>query len=198
MTPDDGTSYTLLSRAIDLNDQTAWNELHNRYEKFIYYILREINVPDNDLGDLCQQVMVNLMKSLKSYDRSKAKFRTWMKRIIKNIAYMHYRKVYAHNNKIDALTAEQENNQHIIESEFEKLIDEEWENYITTLAMDKIQSTYKGKGIEVFQRTLAGESASKISEDLNIAETTVYTLRQRVKKSLLQEIRHLIQELEGE
>ena len=198
MTPDDGTSYTLLSRAIDLNDQSAWNELHSRYEKFIYYILREINVPDNDLDDLCQQVMVNLMKSLKSYDRSKAKFRTWMKRIIKNIAYMHYRKVYAHNNKIDALTAEQSSNQHVIESEFEKLIDEEWENYITTLAMDKIQSTYKGNGIEVFQRTLAGESVAQISEDLSIAETTVYTLRQRVKKSLLQEIRHLIQELEGE
>ena len=64
--------------------------------------------------------------------------------------------------------------------------------------MDKIQSTYKGNGIEVFQRTLAGESVAQISEDLSIAETTVYTLRQRVKKSLLQEIRHLIQELEGE
>lgn len=48
-------AYTLLERAVDLDDEVAWQELIAQYRRFIPYVLRGMGVP---VDDLPQQILV--------------------------------------------------------------------------------------------------------------------------------------------
>jgi hypothetical protein len=41
-------AYTLLERAVDLDDEVAWQELIAQYRRFIPYVLRGMGVPVDD------------------------------------------------------------------------------------------------------------------------------------------------------
>jgi len=194
------TRYSLLERALNTGDNEAWDKLHKLYHNFIYYILREMNVPVSDLDDVCQNVMCDLMKALESYDREKGKFRTWFRRVIKNIAIAHFRKNKALNTKHESFGEMQMQAQQggYKESELETLIDKEWKKYITALAMERVSKSYTGEAIKVFEMTLEGASVAEISNATGVLENTVYTYRRRVKKSLLMEIQMIQYDLENE
>lgn len=48
-------AYTLLERAVDLDDEVAWHELIAQYRRFIPYVQRGMSVP---VDDLPQQILV--------------------------------------------------------------------------------------------------------------------------------------------
>jgi RNA polymerase sigma factor (sigma-70 family) len=189
------TSYTLIHRACDTRDDEAWSRLFANYGRFIRYILRELNVPDNDLADVTQQVLIGLTGSLQSYDRSKSSFRHWLGSVIRNTAFSYFRKLKSR--PTSDCTLDDDSIKGLAHpAEVEHWIEEEWATYIANQAMDRLRQVFKGQAIEAFEMGLDDRSAAEIAEATGLTVASVYTLRKRVKQRLLLEVRSLTEELE--
>lgn len=192
----DQTRYTLLQRACDLHDEEAWEEFVGHYRRFIFYILNEMGVGSGDIEDVAQQVLLSLTKDLSSYDRSRARFRTWLSTIIRNAALVHFRKQNTRSKYIRVFGEEQSLDSMAQPSDIDLRIEQEWAAYVANLAMGRVKEVFKGQAIEVFELGLDGLSAAEVAEKTGLSVASVYTLRKRVKKRLYLEIRALVAELE--
>jgi len=191
------TSYTLLQRAHDTDDEEAWAQLVAYYRRFIIYILREIGVLEDDLDDLTQQILIGLTKNLPQYDRTRSSFRTWLGTIIRNAAYSHFRKQQCRPSDVCGLEESAAVEGLRQPAEVEQWIENEWATYIANLAMDRVRQAFKGQAIQAFEMGLDGMSGAAIAEATGLSVASVYTLRKRVKKRLYLEVRALTEELES-
>ncbi|MGJ8641728.1 MAG: RNA polymerase sigma factor [Opitutaceae bacterium] len=190
------TRYTLLQRACDLHDRRAWEEFVEHYRRFIFYILNQMRVSPSDIDDVAQQVLISLTKDLSGYDRSRARFRTWLSQVIRNAALAHFRKQKNQKKCMDAFLKKQEQDEPFEVSEIDQRIENEWATYVSNLAMERVLTVFKGQAIEVFELGLDGLPAGEIAEQVGLSVASVYTLKKRVKKRLYLEIRALVAELE--
>ena len=192
------TRYSLLERALEQGDDSAWEDLFKHYRNFLYYVLNDLQFDQNDIDDVAQQVMILLTRDLKDFDREKAKFRSWFGRVIRNTALMHMRKKSTRKESPNLTPTEDMNLlDSMQESEIDHVIEEEWKAYVSELAMERVSKTYEGKAVAAFELGLEGVSVKETAQRLDINEHSVYTLRNRVKQSLLFEIRTITKELEG-
>ena len=82
------------------------------------------------------------------------------------------------------------------QTELEQQIESEWREHIVELALVRLKTIFSGNAVDVFVRSVEGESAAEISRDLNMSEESVYVLKHRVKKRLVREAYELRRELE--
>jgi len=197
MKDENKTSHTLLGRALDLHDEGAWSLLYEQYHKFIYYFLRQMGVEEHDLDDLSQQVMVTLMNKLKEYDSAKGKFRNWLMVVIRTTTLMHYRKENSIKAKQEAFGLEIPDGKDT-PTDFDEMVEKEWAQFLTQLAMERLKKNFRGDAIKVFDLGLQGYNTKEIAEMTGLTTGSVYTLRRRVKKSFTLEAKSLIANLEGE
>jgi len=190
------TKYSLIERALDLSDEGAWQELFNHYSKFIHHVLHKAGIDIGEHGDISQEVLVQLTKSLPKYDREKGKFRSWLGHVILNVAYTHGRKIQAHQRKLSALESSQEQGSGILPANLDQIIDREWELYVTNLALSRVKDSFRGKAITVFTLGLEGKTTKEIQEITKLTEDSVYSLKQRVKKRMRAEVQSIIADLE--
>ncbi|MDP0491876.1 MAG: sigma-70 family RNA polymerase sigma factor [Verrucomicrobiota bacterium JB023] len=190
------TRYSLLQRATDPADNAAWEELVCQYRRFIYCVLNQVGIPERDVDDLTQQILITLARYLPRYDRERAGFRTWLSKMIRNKANTYLRKKYAANRCLDRMVDESNRRGLIEVPEIEQIIEREWAAYVAGLAMERVREAFQGQAVEVFELGLDGLPAAAIAERTGLSIATVYTLKKRVKRRLYQEIRQLSAELE--
>ena len=82
------------------------------------------------------------------------------------------------------------------ETELAKQIEAEWREHIVNLALDHLRSIFSGNAVEVFVRSVEGQSVEKISQELGLTKESVYVLKHRVKKRLVREVYELRRGLE--
>ncbi len=192
------TSHTLLQRARNANDTDAWTLFVARYKNFIYYVLRQMNIQHADVEDLTQEILLNLWKNLDQYKKEKAKFRTWLGTIIRNTAMRHIQKQQKRKIR-DQKSLENQpeiDGMLISEPDLDRLIEQEWAAYITNLAMERVKEIFRGNAIKVFELSRKGRSLDDIADELGITKASANTLRNRVKNSLMTEIKQLVDETE--
>jgi len=190
------TRHSLLGRALNLDDHTAWQELHDHYAGFIHFTLQRLRVSPSDANDLVQEVMITLMKKLKNYDSNKGRFRSWLAMVTRSTLQMHYRKMQSIEKKHDRFK------DHLVLFEeqdevLDQIIEKQWEAYISDQALARVEKTIRGRAIEVFKLSLTGLKAKEIADQLGLQESSVYNFRKRVQRSLMLEIRSLVDELES-
>ena len=196
MTEYDQTRQTLIERIRDQHNDLAWEEFVATYESYIYAIIRRMGISAEDSKDIHQDVILNIWKKLPEYRRNaNSRFRGWLSTVTSNAVRYFIRsstnKTKKHNKYEQILNDLDDSG-----TEIEKIADEEWELFIAEKALKNIESTFSGRGIEVFQMSLDGKNIKEIAETLNIEESSVYQLRARVKKSLTKEIARLKEELD--
>ena len=190
------TSYSLLQRALNLDDNDAWDQLVSSYENFIYYLLRRSNIHECDLDDLNQQVMTHLLRDLKKYDRTKGKFRVWFARLIRSAIRMHYRKRMAEERKANAYESNLEVYFSSDDNALNRYFDQQWERFMSKLAFQRVREKFRTQAFDVFELSLKGVGTQEIMATTGLTEATVYKYKQRVKRSLMIEIASLKKELE--
>jgi len=156
-----------------------------------------MNVSKSDFDDLVQNVLVKLWKSIASYDPNKARFRTWLGVVVRNAVYDEFTQTQRQRkllqNELQSLQMlEQEP-----ASEIEQLIEQEWADYVTSIAMARIEKLFSEEAVNSFTMSLNGTSAKEIAEELNLSPDSVYTLKSRVKARFIKEIKAVVDELEG-
>ena len=188
------TRKTLLLRARDPEDHDAWGEFVEFYKRFIYHVLNRMNISDNDFDDLVQEVLIRLWEKLGTYDPEKARFRSWLSFVIRNIVINHVRQKSRRSqqmeNLADTLTDSASG------SEIEQMIEKEWKLYISKMAFDTVKELFSGKAIQVFELSLEGFDTAQISVKVGIAQGSVKVLKSRVKSRYMAEVQRLITELE--
>ena len=190
------TRQTLILRVKDANDQEAWHDFVNYYEKFIKIVIYKVCGKSEKQEDMLQNVLLSLWKVLPKFDHdaNKAKFRTWLSRIVHNKVIDEMRKENRQKKLKDTLYHEDTKHS----NEMEAMIRQEWELNISRMALDNISERFSGKAIEVFKLSLKGHPSDEIANNLDISVDSVYTLRNRVKKYLVKEIKNLRYILEDE
>ena len=185
------TSYTLIERAINTDDQEAWSQIYDFYKNFMLKILSNIGTPNNECEDVIQTVLVTLTKNLSTYDKSKGRFSTWLAKIVKHAGYRHFQKRENYAKKLENVSAQSEFDSYIGSNDFEKKITEEWESYLYEEACKRLEGTYRGKSLVAFKMHIEGCTLSQIEEATQYTAGTIYTLRKRVRKSIIAEIRSI-------
>ena len=198
MTDDWNTRQTLLMRVKNQDDEHAWGEFVSYYQSFIEVILKHLKVSPNDQDDLTQNILLKVWKSLEklNYDSERARFRTWMNRVIRNAVIDFQRAKSRRISEVDSDTGIDTKNFPLQENEFTKIIDKEWRAHITNLALKNIRPNFSGNAMSVFDMFLDEVPAKDIAAKLAIAVTSVYKLRSRVEEKLIKEIKRLKLELE--
>ena len=188
------TSYSLIDRVTGEGAELAWEEFSERYRPFIYYVLKEMNFPQSDQDDICQEILIKLFKSLHSYCQ-KGRFRSWLSVVIRNTANDHLRKKRALPVEDEILNSLREIEQYE-DDEFERLILKEWQNFVFQEAMQCLEKIFESNIINCFKMTLEEVPVEQIEKDLNLTKESIYVLRSRLKKRLLREMRKISRELE--
>ena len=195
------TRQTLLMRAKNQDDDAAWEEFAAYYREFIYMVLHQMNLYSIEIDDLAQEILIKIWKSLPNhiYDKERARFRTWLSRLIRNQVLDHIRATQRRTRK-HAEAAEDKTVDSIpviAEPDVEKIIQKEWEVYVVQLALKNISSLFSERAIEAFSMSIDGQSTAQIAEHLGVKPNSVVKLKNRVKERLVKEIQHLRNELES-
>jgi RNA polymerase sigma factor (sigma-70 family) len=83
--PQQGTSTLLLMRLLMCpTDAEAWDQFVQRYSGTIYNWCRRYGLQDADAQDVTQNVFAALVRRLQQFDRSRARFRTWLYQVVAN------------------------------------------------------------------------------------------------------------------
>lgn len=190
-----GTRRSLLLRASE-GDETAWRLLTEAYRPFIEYWLIQHSVPRDDAEDLAQNVMLSVVRHLKTFEHSgrNGAFRCWLRTITVNET-LDYRKSaqrrflatdFVRNSSIAGIYG---TSRDALESEW----DAEHERFVLRSVMVLIEMEFEHSTLEAFRGVcIEGESASKIAARLGISVGAVYTAKSRV----LQRIRRVIEDLD--
>ena len=191
------TRKSLILRARNPDDSQAWSEFVQYYERFIFHVLHRMNVSASDFDDLVQNVLLKLWRSIASYDPGKARFRTWLGVVVRNAVFDQFSETKRHRK----LQQQELESLQMLEkepaSEIEQIIEQEWAEYVTNLAMERIQKLFSEEAVRSFTMSLDGASAAEIAEELKLSPDSVYTLKSRVKSRFIKEIKAVIDELEG-
>jgi RNA polymerase sigma factor (sigma-70 family) len=190
------TKETLIQRAQNPDDETAWEEFVSYYENFIKMVLQQSGIIFHDADDLVQDILIRVWKGLPKFEyrKDKTKFRTWLSTIIRNSIIDHANKIKKkggeklelHEGMVCELSTQ----------EIESKIKEEWLNYIAELAMEKVKECFSGQAIEVFKLSLGGASAKEIALEIGLTVESVFVLRSRIKKALQKEMDNVRQHIE--
>jgi len=198
------TKQTLLMRAKNQDDQLVWEEFVSYYREFIYMVLNQMSLPTSgvsvDRDDLVQEILISIWKSLPNhtYDEERAKFRTWLTRLIRNRTIDHIRRLRGvaqkHQKAADDVSTEQF--AVVSESEVESIVHKEWEVYLLRLGLKNIEPLFSDRAIEAFLMAVDGASTATIAKKIGVKPNSVIKLKNRVKERLILEVQQLRKDLE--
>ena len=193
------TRATLIMRVQNQHDEESWEEFVHVYRRYIYAIIRSMNISEHDTEDILQQVLINLWNSLPKMEYEKInRFRSWLSTVTKNCVTDFIRKRTRDSKRLEK--AGQDETLTYLRAirlpEINAIAEREWEIHLTNLALENIEPLFSGKAVEAFRLTLQGKSVEEVSSELDLKTNSVYRLKNRVKERLIQEIRHLRSELE--
>ena len=193
------TRATLIQRVQNQHDDASWEEFVHVYRRYIYAIIRSMNISEHDTEDILQQVLINLWNSLPKMDYEKIRrFRSWLSTVTKNCVTDFIRKRTRDANRLKKAGKDETLTylKAIRLPEIDRIAEREWEIHLTNLALENIEPLFTGKAVDAFRLTLEGKGVEEVAKELDLKENSVYRLKNRVKDRLIQEIMHLREELE--
>ncbi len=191
------TRQTLLMRIKDKHDDSSWEDFTFYYSKFIYIICRRMNLNHHDSEEIVQKVLLISWKKLPEFNyNSKKNFRGWLCNLTVMCVKDFYRSIKSYSTRIDKIAL----NEEILDStshhsEIDNIAEEEWRNYIASMALMNIKNQFSENVIEIFQKLAKGQTPMEISQEMNVPTNTITVYKKRVIEKLRAEIDRLNFEL---
>ncbi len=177
------TRASLLSRVRNVSDEGAWREFEALYHDLLVRFCRRRGLQEADASDVVQTVMASLVKSLPGfvYDRTRGRFRDYLYRCADN-AIGRWSQNRAARPTQGEIALESEGSP----AEQEAAWEEEWMAHHYRLAMKTIRRTFEPKSVEIFDRSIAGETVAELAAGTGMSEQAVHKVRQRIKARMEQ------------
>lgn len=196
------TRQTLLEKIRDQHNETAWEDFVHYYQKYIYNIVRQMNLTHHDAEEITQKVIMKSWKKLPQfqYHPGKGRFRGWLCRVTGNEVkdFIRIRKKFLL--EADSIqNDDDEKNVSYLEQiclpEIETIAEKEWKNYVSKIAWKNIEPGLEEKQRKVFLMSVENVPPAEIASETGIAESSVYVYKKRVQDKLREEIVRLNREL---
>jgi RNA polymerase sigma factor (sigma-70 family) len=193
------TRQTLLARLKLQRDDESWEEFVLYYRHFIYIICRRMNQNHHDAEEITQKILLKIWNAIESFEYDKnRRFRSWLYQVTRNAVRDHCRKQTRDKGLLEKASEYKIWN---TGNDFdlpviEQLAEEEWNNYLTNLALDLIRPHFSENVMLIFTRLINGAEASPLAKELGIPRNTVNVYKKRVMKKLKEELSRLKYELD--
>ncbi len=193
------TRKTLIHRVKDQQNERAWEEFIDIYKRFVYAVIRNMNISESDTADIHQRIMLKLWEHLPNLDLNKIhSFRSYLSAITKNEVLQFMRSSKRRVAREEKAASDRTLNyfDSIRLPDIAKIEEREWRIHLTNIAMRNVQPLFSDNAIEVFKLSIKGLSAEEISKQTGLSTSTVNTLKSRVKKRFNIELETLKNDLE--
>lgn len=187
------TNQTLIQRIRNQYDDKSWEEFVHFYQRYIYVIIRNMNVSHHDAEDLGQQVVLKVWEGIQKFDYQpgKHRFRSWLCVVTKNTVINYIRKK---SNQMTKLSGSEQNDLQLYLNgislpDIEKVAKREWENHVATLAMEKVSERFQPQVIEAFKLFTEGLDGKAIADQMGIPLNTAHVYKKRVQDALREEVK---------
>lgn len=178
------TRLTLIQRLQDNNDEVSWQEFEELYKSYIYRVTRRMSLSQADADDVYQEVFVKIWKNISGFDhRGKTgQLRGWISNITRNTVLNIFRKRKREESKLESANhAKVDSVKTTIDvPEVDEIMEREWEDYISTLAWEKIEPDLTDQLKTIFLMSLEGVSRQEIADKLDLPPNTVSVYKKRV------------------
>lgn len=188
------THATLLARVAAGTDAAAWQEFCNRYATLIQGFAQRQGLQEADCDEVVQESLLALAKAMPNfeYDRSKGKFRSYLKTIVLHEIFRRSRQKHG-----EVLLGEVDDEvaQAAADSEIERVWEAQWRQYHIRQAMSVIEMEYNEKDRAAFEAyAVAGREAAEVAAELALSVDQVYQAKSRIMKRLSQIIQQQVEE----
>jgi RNA polymerase sigma-70 factor (ECF subfamily) len=193
------TRKTLIQRVQDQQNERAWEEFIGIYKRYVYAVIRNMNISESDAEEIHQSIVLKLWEHLPKMDIDQIhSFRSYLATVTKNevLQFIRSRKRRLAREEKAASDATLSYLDNIRLPEIEKIADREWRIHLTNLALRNIESLFSRNAIEVFRLSITGLPAAEVAERTGLSVSTVNTLKSRVKARFNTELEQLKEDLE--
>ena len=192
------TRQTLLGKIRDRHDDASWEDFVFYYRRYIYVVVRGMNVSHHDAEEVVQTVLLKVWNKLPDfqYDSGRGRFRSWLCSVALNAVRDFLRSRKRRDNKLEKLRQEDVASLDSISvPEIEAIAEQEWDSYIANMAWNQMEKEFSEKVRECF--LLMGDEVPvpQIAANLGISESSVYVYKKRVQDRFFAEINRLEREL---
>lgn len=189
------TRQSLLVRA-QTGDTNAWADLMDLYRPLILGWLSHQGVQPCDVEDLCQEVLLTVVKRLPQFQHSgqRGAFRSWLRTIVCTRTADYWRAMDAGSKGTGGSGAVAA--LHEIadpESELNRQWDEEHDHYVIRCLVELAAQYFEPLTLRAFQRMAIDEARpAEVAQELGISVAAVYMAKSRVLQRIRQEADGLI------
>ncbi len=186
------TQLSLIHRLRNSGDHEAWSRFVELYYPVIVRSLMRKGLNSNDAEDSAQTVLLSVANALarRAHDPDRARFRTWLERVIRNAAINALQR--APRDRAAGGTEHGLLLQELASSDDEHLLEFEFQKQLFHQAAQSIEPEFEKDTWQLFWRTaVLDEPIDRVAADLNKQVGSVYAARSRIIRRLRQEIESL-------
>jgi len=197
------TRPTLLSK-VRRGDEDGWSRFYEFYEDFIYSAARAAGLSHEEARDVLQETMITVQNYVAGFvaDDTRARFRTWLKRIVQSRIADQYRRKRRnplelaananHAASDEPVTSKTDQIPNLNEVELDRVVDGKLEQAILDearrLAKDHVSmEQYQAYDLFAVQQL----SAADVAASLRISAVTVRVRAFRVRRVVNRELRRI-------
>ena len=176
------TRGSLLS-AVRRGDEIGWQEFYDMYKPLILLRGNDLRLNQTEKEELVQLVMLSFFNSSRTfrYDKSKGRFRDYLKRVIHNKACDLMRKRHDREVSVEEIPLTVEK----MLAEGEDRWEEEWRNHVLKQALDDLRSAVSPLVYQSFSMlALENLSGKEAAAALGITANAVYVYKHEALKKL--------------
>jgi RNA polymerase sigma factor (sigma-70 family) len=202
------TRPTLISK-VRRGDEDGWSRFYELYENFIYSAARSAGLSEDHSRDIVQETMVTVQNYISNFvpDDNRARFRTWLRKIVQSRIADYYRQ--RKHNALDCAredsrsvadeTATSRTNRipNLSEVQLDRLLDEKLEQALLEKARNTAKEKVRMEDYQAYDFFAVQElTAKEVAASLRISPVTVRVRAFRVRKIVQRELRRICRMLE--
>lgn len=191
------THPSLLSRVRNPSDHAAWRQFEARYRDLVFRFCRARGVQHADAEDVAQIVMASLSKAMPqfTYDPNRGRFRDYLFRCTRNALsqWLARPRVAVGPLVVDVEAVARESSGPALSDEANQW-EAEWVAHHYRRALVEVRATFEERSVEIFDRSVRGETVADLASEFGLSEQAVHKIRQRIKARLRDTIARQVRE----
>lgn len=190
------TNTFLLNALREVGNERIWAEFCARYIPVLTAFARRLGLTNEDAQDAAQDTLLAFADAYRqgSYDRQKARLRTWLFAIAKNkIRHIRRRNQRGHG-------FEPDNKTHFFETvadddEMSALWDAEWQRSVVAACLEQVAALVEPATLKAFELFVLKEwPADRVAAEVGISRNAVF----KAKRRILSRMREVYRQIEAD